>query len=500
MINRSLIRIKTVQILYSYLLTRSDFELEPSTAAAGTAKTSRDNVFAYSVYSDLLLLLIKLSGIAPGGRNDSCASAPRQLKEGKTARALMEDSQVRALAASKRAELSIFDPILPILSKKLADSAVFADFKKKKDVEMSDEISLWKTVMSTIVEKDSAVENLFRSRSGFTTKGYEKGFRMLEQTLSSFEYSKSSFLNARRALQQSLDRSYDLYHALLYLPVLITSAQDLRLDSAKHKFLPSAEELNPNTRFIDNRLAARIGEDEALKDYFSANPAADPSKWRDIDVFVSNILDRVLASDVYAAYMSQDDCDYSADCRFWRDVMRQIILPSDELSELLESNSIYWNDDLMVTGTFVLKSIKRAAAEAPAEAPLQLLPKYMDDEDAEFGASLFRHVTENRELYRSYVDRFIDTRQWDTDRLAFMDIVIMLTAIAELLNYPLIPVAVTLNEYIEIANDYSTAKSGQFINGILYSVIRSLHEEGKLEKTFESTDRNSVAAQEKETK
>ena len=280
----------------------------------------------------------------------------------------------------------------------------------------------------------------------------------------------------------------------------ITSAQDLRLDSAKHKFLPSAEELNPNTRFIDNRLAARIGEDETLKDYFSANPAADPSKWRDIDVFISYILDRILASDVYAAYMSQEDCDYAADCRFWRDVMRQIILPSDELSELLESNSIYWNDDLMVTGTFVLKSIKRAAADDSAEAPLQLLPKYMDDEDAEFGASLFRHVTENRELYRSYVDRFIDTRQWDTDRLAFMDIVIMLTAIAELLNYPLIPVAVTLNEYIEIANDYSTAKSGQFINGILYSVIRSLHEEGKLEKTFESTDRNSVAAQEKETK
>jgi len=498
MINRSLIRIKTVQILYSYLLTRSDFELEQSPAAAGTAKTSRDNVFAYSVYSDLLLLLIKLSGIAPGGRGDTCASAPLRLKDSKTGRALMQDSQVRALIASKRADLPMFDSVLPILSKKIADSAVFADFKKNKQAEMADEINLWKIIFSTIIEKDNAVEAIFRACDGFTAKGYEKGFDMLDRTLSSFEYSKSSFLNARRALQQSLDRSYDLYHALLYLPALITAEQDLRLDSAKHKFLPSAEELNPDTRFVDNSFAARIADDEALKEYFSNNPAADPAKWRDIDVFVSTILDRILASDIYAAYMAQENSDYAADCRFWRDTMRQIVLPSDELTDLLESNSIYWNDDLQVTGTFVLKSIKRAAAENTPGTMLPLLPKYMDDEDADFGASLFRNVTENRELYRSYIDRFIDIRQWDTDRLAFMDIVIMLTAIAELINYPLIPVAVTLNEYIEIANDYSTAKSGQFINGILYSVIRTLHDEGKLEKSFESTDKNAPTAKEPE--
>ncbi len=140
-----------------------------------------------------------------------------------------------------------------------------------------------------------------------------------------------------------------------------------------------------------------------------------------------------LASDVYAAYICRRMIsDYSADfCRFWRDVMRQIILPSDELSELLESNSIYWNDDLMVTGTFVLKSIKRAAAEAPAEAPLQLLPKYIwttRTQSSELHSS--RNVTENRELYpQLHRPLHRDTRQWDTDRLAFMDIVIMLTAI-----------------------------------------------------------------------
>ncbi len=111
-----------------------------------------------------------------------------------------------------------------------------------------------------------------------------------------------------------------------------------------------------------------------------------------------------------------------------------------------------------------------------------LLPKFKDEEDAAFGGELFVDTIDNFEQYRDLVDRFIDRRQWDTDRLAFMDIVIMAAAISELLNYPAIPIAVTLNEYIEIANAYSTPKSGQFINGILYSVINYLKNEGKLNK------------------
>lgn len=168
------------------------------------------------------------------------------------------------------------------------------------------------------------------------------------------------------------------------------------------------------------------------------------------------------------------------DCEFWRNVFKNIILPSDELAEALETKSVYWNDDLDIMGTFVLKTIKRIGGSA--EEPVELLPKYKDEEDSRFGAELFMDAVNNLEEYRSYIDRFINASQWDPERLAFMDGVIMITAIAELLNYPLIPVPVTLNEYIEIANSYSTPRSGQFINGILYSVINYLRSEGKLTK------------------
>ncbi len=146
--------------------------------------------------------------------------------------------------------------------------------------------------------------------------------------------------------------------------------------------------------------------------------------------------------------------------------------------------------------TFALKTIRRSYAAPALEGEeadnaddpgqvtgtIALLPKFMNSADETFGAELFEYVVQNRDTYRTYIDRFIDTKQWDTERLAFMDIVIMQAAIAELINYPSIPVPVTLNEYIEIANDYSTQRSGQFINGMLYSITKYLNEEGVIQK------------------
>ena len=141
--------------------------------------------------------------------------------------------------------------------------------------------------------------------------------------------------------------------------------------------------------------------------------------------------------------MNAETDDYVADCEFWRNVMRTIILPSDDLAEALEAKSIFWNDDLSIMGTFVLKTIKQFAGSQDKE--VKFLPQYKDEEDENFGPDLFRYAVENRETYRSYIDRFINSSQWDPERLAFMDIVIMIAAIAELINYPAIPVPVTMN-------------------------------------------------------
>ena len=131
-------------------------------------------------------------------------------------------------------------------------------------------------------------------------------------------------------------------------------------------------------------------------------------------------------------------------------------------------------------GTFVLKTIRRAGSQD--EEKVSFLPKFKDEEDASFGAELFEKSVANREKYRSYIDKFINASNWDTDRLAFMDIVIMIVAIAEIIGYPNIPLPVTFNEYIDIANAYSSPKSGQFINGILYNVVNYLKEENIIAK------------------
>ena len=195
------------------------------------------------------------------------------------------------------------------------------------------------------------------------------------------------------------------------------------------------------------------------------------------------LLDQIVESECYKEYMSRtEETTLEEDADFWRQIYKTIILPGDELAEALESKSVYWNDDLHVIGTFVLKTIRRFGQSKNDGADVRLLPQYKDDEDSRFGGELFEFAVKNYQQYREKIDSFVNRHRWDAERLAFMDTVIMVTAMAEILNFPAIPIAVSLNEYIEIANAYSTPKSGAFINGILYSVINSLKEEGKLLK------------------
>lgn len=345
--------------------------------------------------------------------------------------------------------------------------------------------------LPVFIRKNKSVERVLRRDEQFSHVGLDAGLNMFVATLTSFDDTKASYLRAKNELNTSLSQAYTLYHALLYLPVLLTDLQAKRLEDAKNKYLPKPEDLNPNMRFVDNLFVKALRDCTALEDYLADNTDADASSWRDSDTMLDKLLDNILASELYAKYMASPAGDFAVDAAFWREVMRTIILPSDELSETLETKSVYWNDDLQIMGTFVLKTIRRtypAADDAETTADpanygkVVILPKFMNDDDEVFGAQLFEYVVKNREAYREYIDRFINKEQWDSERLAFMDIVILMTAIAEIINYPSIPVPVTLNEYIEIANDYSTARSGQFINGVLYNVIKLLNQEGVIKK------------------
>lgn len=284
----------------------------------------------------------------------------------------------------------------------------------------------------------------------------------------------TSLREALKTLMQSMDKSYELYHSLLYLPVELTRLQELQLDNAKHKYLPSEEDLNPNMKFVENRFVAKMQENPMMQEYMKAVPFS----WSENEVFMRMILDRILNSEVYATYMAGGESDLAADCEFWRDVMRKEILSDENLAEILEEKSVFWNDDLDVIGTFVLKTIKRFGEEGYNE----LLPQFKDDEDREYAEQLFLLSIENKERYMELLKQFVDKNSWDVDRLAFMDVVILLVALAEVEYVPSVPTKVTLNEYIEIAKYYSTAKSGQFVNGILNSIIIYLKKEGRLNK------------------
>ena len=177
--------------------------------------------------------------------------------------------------------------------------------------------------------------------------------------------------------------------------------------------------------------------------------------------------------------------DLHQDCEFWRKVMRGIILSDTEFLEILESMSVFWNDDFDIMGEFVLKTFRRfeeKASDPECKIKEPVLPMYKDHEDAEFGRELFEITVKKHAIYRGYIDEALNKKHWESDRLAYMDVVIMVTALAEILNFPKIPIQASLNEYIEIAKCYSSGKSGSFINGLLANVIANLKESGKLRK------------------
>lgn len=461
-------------MLYSYLLTRSEFKID-----SAPETTSKDKKFAYAVYLDFLFLILELSGIRIRRADGSLAPAlspDKLIADNRVGKALYDNDAVKAIILRSGADVQGFDSSLTALSDKIVKSSAYRDYKKIKSRTLADDVRFWLSIINTTIAKDPQVIEVLRRKPDFTIAGFNSGVRQLSDTLTSYQDSRMTYVNAGRELKASLDKAYELYYSIFVLMMEITELQAQRIENAKTKFLATPEELNPNTRFIDNRLIARLRDSETMRQYLAEHPVS----WADDPSLVRSLLDHILESQTYADYMSSDNSDYTADCEFWRTVVKNIILPSDDLAEALETKSIFWNDDLPIMGTFVIKTLRQFASDKDSE--LKFLPQYKDDEDRDFGPDLFRLAVENRETYRSYIDRFINSSQWDPERLAFMDIVIMIAAIAELINYPAIPVPVTMNEYIEIANSYSTSRSGQFINGILFSVVRYLNEEGIIAK------------------
>lgn len=279
---------------------------------------------------------------------------------------------------------------------------------------------------------------------------------------------------AEKELFFSLSKAYDLYNYLLLLMVEVTKQANKRLNAAKNKLVPTKEELFPNTKFVENRFIAQLEVNKQLLE-FSNN---QKKTWENEADFVKTLCDKILESDIYKEYMASETSSYEEDRELWRKLYKNIIFNNIELDQVLEDQSLYWNDDKEIVETFVLKTIKRFDEKNGAKQ--ELLPEFKDEEDQDFARRLFRRTILNADYYRHLISE--NTKNWDLDRVAFMDVVIMQIALAEILSFPNIPVSVSLNEYVEIAKLYSTPKSGGFINGTLDGIVNSLKKENKLTK------------------
>lgn len=275
-------------------------------------------------------------------------------------------------------------------------------------------------------------------------------------------------------LHFSIRKTYDLYHLLFAILVEISDFASDRIESRKMKNLPTADDLNPNLRFINNRLITRLKEDKSLNDYLTRNKL----NWSNYPDLIRALYSLMIETDLYKEYISSTTDDFKNDRQFCEDFFSTILVNNDIMLNELEEQSIYWNDDLDFVISMVIKTIKKFKSGNDQNEYLMSL--YKDEEDQEFTTKLFRKAiindTENRKIIENY------TKNWDVDRVAVMDVLIMQLALTELMEFPSIPVKVTLNEYIELAKYYSTNRSSTFINGVLDRITKDFREDGKIVK------------------
>jgi N utilization substance protein B len=275
-------------------------------------------------------------------------------------------------------------------------------------------------------------------------------------------------------LHFSIRKTYDLYHLLFAILGEISDYANEKIESRKMKNLPTEDDLNPNLRFINNRLINKLKADQSLNKYLAANKL----NWSHYPDLIRGIYTTMIESDLYKSYISSPVDDFPNDRHFCEEFFSNILVNSDLMLNELEEQSIYWNDDLDFTISMVIKTIKKFKSADDKNEYLMSL--YKDLEDQEFTTKLFRKAITNNVENRKIIENY--TKNWDVDRVAIMDVLIMQLALTELMEFPSIPVKVTLNEYIELAKYYSTNRSSTFINGVLDRITKDFREEGKIVK------------------
>ena len=281
-------------------------------------------------------------------------------------------------------------------------------------------------------------------------------------------------VTSEKNLVLSIDRAYDLYFHLLALVPEIAEYAAERIRIGENKKLPTYDDLHPNRKFVENKVIARLAEDEGLQAELKARKLSWANH-RDLIVALYNALIR---QTFYQKYMASEERSFRQDAQLVSDIYMTMLEEFEPLEAALEAQSVLWNDDLGYLLTMVSRTV---LSMRESHESIKMLPQFKSEEDLDYAKSLVRNSIASYERISLLLDNAMNN--WDIERVALMDKIILVTAIAEAENFPSIPVRVTMNEYIDIAKCYSTESSGGFINGLLDRIIARLTDEGKIVKS-----------------
>ena len=281
--------------------------------------------------------------------------------------------------------------------------------------------------------------------------------------------------HAENELMFSIEKTYDLYHYLLLLVIEVADIAAEKIDQALQKRIPTHEDLNPKKRFVDNQMIAQLRKNKTLNSYISSRKLS----WVNNRHIPRLLYTKMISWEKYEEYMREEDRGYNSDKKFIIDLITEFFATSEDLEANFEEQSIYWNDDTDYVMAMIEKTLKKFKNDSGENSVM--MPLFKNKEDEEFVRILFRkailHTKENSEL----IDN--NTTNWEVERIALMDILVMQLAITEIISFPEVHVKVTLNEYIEISKYYCTSKSSTFVNGILDNIVKEIRGKGLLNKS-----------------
>ena len=286
---------------------------------------------------------------------------------------------------------------------------------------------------------------------------------------------------ARRELRKSFADTYDLYFVLLDFANVLTAYAQQQLEDQAARARATHADWTPNRRFVQNRWAQQIFDNRALR----ARIAEQHLEWDSGMSAVSEVYRQLIESDFYRAYMDAPSCSYEDDKRIWRQIYQHLLASNPALEDALDEMEVVldksnWTVDADIVISYVIKTIKRFREDSTPETPL--LEMFDNLEEEQFAMSLLDKALEGHEQFEQLINTHL--KGWDADRIAYMDRVIVEVALAEILNFEEIAITVSMNEYIELAKEYSGDKSYMFINGILTEILRDMRNEGSFFKAM----------------